>query len=171
MRATGHAGGTAVGLIVFLLVAAGMAGAVHAESPTRVPLIDPSSGGNVSLDGGNGLLHVVVFATWCGECVAELEELSELEDRWKSSGYRLVLAAVRSRQDVERLDAFIKQREHLPGQLLFDAEGRLEKALGVQGVPLHVLFDAAGAELARAETAAEIAPRIPALLGKSGRPR
>jgi thiol-disulfide isomerase/thioredoxin len=137
-------------LISALLLAVSAPIAAAPSAPVRLPagLVDPESGGSVTLEAGSPALHVVFFATWCPPCVEELPRLVELENRWKGRGYRLVLVAVATRQKAERLGAFKKERE-VPGQLLFDVDGRLEREWQAAQLPTHLLLNAEGHEVLR----------------------
>jgi thiol-disulfide isomerase/thioredoxin len=131
-----------------------------AEPLLPVELVRPADGRPVELAAGAPALHLVFFATWCPECVAELERLAELEARWKSRGYRQVLIAVPTRQTAERLEVF-RTEQLPPGELLFDAGGRATARFGAEHLPLHVVLDAQGAEIVRAE---RLSPQIDAAL-------
>jgi thiol-disulfide isomerase/thioredoxin len=109
--------------------------------------VDPVSGAPVTVDAGRPT-HLVFLATWCGDCLDELPRLSELNDRWSGRGYRLVLVAVPTRQDAERLRVFAAERRP-PGELLWDRDGSVTRALGVDGLPTHILFDMDGREVQR----------------------
>ncbi len=56
-------------------------------------LTDPVTGKPVVIQPGKGALHIVFFATWCPTCMEELPRLGEIEARWGTQGYRLVLVA------------------------------------------------------------------------------
>lgn len=92
---------------------------------------------------------MVFFSTWCGPCVAELPKLTEFEERWGASGYRLVLVAPPLRQSVERLAQFNRE-QHPPGELMLDTDGRSLRALGIDRIPTHVVLDSEGREACRA---------------------
>jgi thiol-disulfide isomerase/thioredoxin len=131
---------------------------------------DPISGADVGLEPGPRALHLVFLATWCPPCVDELESLADLVARWDDTGYELVLIAVPSRQSSERLQRWLRERE-LPGRLLFDADGRAQRAFGVVDVPTHVVLDADGAEILRAESAREVIAGIEPLFRGTVEPR
>jgi thiol-disulfide isomerase/thioredoxin len=133
-------------LAVAVLACACSAGAD--DDGLRLELQDPARGTTVEVGAGAGVTHLVLFATWCPPCVAELERLRELEARYRDRGYDLVIVAVRTRQDTDRLARYV-QDEAPPGRLLFDAAGQAEAALGGE-LPTHVLLDSAGREIARA---------------------
>jgi thiol-disulfide isomerase/thioredoxin len=127
-------------IVVVLLLTAGLASAAKLE--------DPRTGQTVVIEPGAPTLHVVFFATWCSTCVDELPSLADLEARWKGQGYELVLIAVRTRHDLERLNAFADE-ERPPGRLLFDPDGQAEASWRASRLPTHVVFDAEGREVAR----------------------
>ncbi len=135
--------------VICLLAALAAAPPQAAESWLPASLEDPSGGRPVQLEAGAAALHVVLFATWCPPCLAELEELAELEARWSEQGYRLVLVAVATRHTPDKLARFAAQ-EKPPGRLLLDASGRVERALDGPGLPTHVLIDSSGREVLRA---------------------
>ena len=105
------AAGVAAGAVALLLLGGGTAAA-------QLPLTfeRPSDGRPVELTAGAPALHVVFFATWCPECVDELDRLADLEARWNGRGYRLVLVAVPTRHTAERLRKFAQDRMP-PGEL------------------------------------------------------
>ena len=117
-------------------------------------LVDVGSGQSRSVELGGGVTHVVFLASWCPPCVDELSTLTSYRDRWQRSGYRLVLVAVQSRQDLAKLQRFAAGRE-LPAPLQFDRDGAAERALRAEGLPVHIVFGADGNELGRARAADE----------------
>lgn len=125
-----------------------LASPAAAAAGLPVTLVDPANGERVKLEAGGAALHVVFFATWCPACRAELQALSDLEDRWGERGYRLVVVAVQARHDRARLAQFVEDR-HPPGRVLFDTEGAVQKSWQASHVPTHLVFDAEGREVAR----------------------
>jgi len=138
--------GAARGFVALLFLAgSGLAGA--GELPVK--LDDPVGSGEVTVEAGAPLLHVVFFATWCPPCLDELDQLGDLRDRWSEHGYRLVLVAVQARHTPARLARFAGERS-LPGTLLYDSDGRGAKELGADQLPTHLLYDETGQQLLRA---------------------
>jgi len=153
-------------IVVVSLVSLGVASAAKLE--------DPRTGQNVTVEPGASALHVVFFATWCSTCVDELASLADLEARWKGQGYELVLIAVRTRHETERLKEFANE-ERPPGRFLFDAAGQAETSWKPSRLPTHVVVDARGREVARSsrlddEIRTAIAELLETRRGK-GRPR
>jgi peroxiredoxin len=114
-------------------------------------LVRPADGSSVRLDAGATALHVVFTAVWCPPCLDELEELGQLEARWGERGYRLVLIPVKHRHTLERLESFRIQHD-TPGELLFDQNGAVQEAAGVEGLPTHFVIDAQGREVIRSDS-------------------
>jgi thiol-disulfide isomerase/thioredoxin len=119
-----------------------------AAAPALPVQLEAVGGEPVAIEAGSPALHLVFFATWCPPCVEELPALADLEARWRSAGYRLVLVAVPSRQTAERLASFAQQSKP-PGKLGFDASGTAQRAFGVDHLPAHVVLDKGGNELYR----------------------
>ncbi len=138
------------GVLGGLLASICLAGAADSATPT---LVDPITGQRVPVEAAGSVLHVVFFATWCPECLAELDLLEELEARWTDSGYRILIVAVNTRQSAEWLAQIAKARR-FPGRLVIDQDGTLERAWKVTDLPTHVVLDGTGNELVR-RTAAD----------------
>ena len=129
-------------------------------TPSTWTAIDPVSGERVPLFDRGRLLHVVFFATWCPPCTEELPYLADLDARWGEDGYRLVLLAVSTRQDRDRLRRFVERRR-VPGRLLYDVRDDVRRLLDVDELPTHVILDENGEELFRGPTLAEgVADRV-----------
>jgi hypothetical protein len=117
-------------------------------APWDAKVVDVPTGAERRLETGAVALHVVLFATWCPPCLDELQGLADLDVRWGDRGYRLVIVGVKARHDLARLQRFATERS-LPGALVFDSTGELERAVGATGIPTHLVFDRAGREVAR----------------------
>lgn len=122
-----------------------------ADHPLPVHLQNPARQADVFLGPGDRVLHVVFFATWCQPCLEEFPRLAELEERWKATGYRLVLIAVPTRQTAERLAGFVRDHRS-PGEVLWDRTGEASVAFGVERIPAHFLLDVGGRVVDRASS-------------------
>ncbi len=134
-----------VGSARFALVLAGIALSVGFSSggPSwPLELADPR-GGTLTISPGPKALHLVFYATWCPACNDELAGLRELADRYAGRGYRLEVIAVARRHSADRLAA-LAGSDTVPGRLSFDADGAVERQLGADQLPTHVLIDASG---------------------------
>jgi len=132
----------------FSLGIAASAAPVPAAAPALPIKLEAVNAGPVTIEPGSPVLHLVFFATWCPPCVEEQPALADLEARWRSAGYRLVLVAVPARQTAERLAAFAQESKP-PGKIGFDASGAAQRAFGVDHLPAHILLDKSGNELYR----------------------
>ena len=133
-------------------------------------LEDPRTGKVEQIAAGAKALHLVFFATWCPDCVEELDKLRDLEARWADRGYKLVLVAVKTRQTADRLAEFVTENNP-PGRLLFDVKGEAAREWKADRLPTHVVLDASSAEVARAsELNGSIDEALGGLLG-AGRGR
>jgi hypothetical protein len=132
----------------WLLALAAVGSTVAAAADAELRLVDPRQGGRPAALEPSPVSHVVLFATWCPACVAELDRLAEMEARFGGRGYRLTLVAVAARHTPERLVQFANERRP-PGRVLFDPTGEAQKKLRVEHLPQHLLLDASGRELAR----------------------
>ncbi len=124
-----------------------LGGLLLAAAVLPASLVDPRTDAETKLLPG-GTTQLVFFATWCDACVAEFPALTELRDRFEPRGHRIVLVAVRTRQDAPRLRAFAEAHA-LPGALLWDRDGAFAARLGVDALPAHILLGPDGAEIGR----------------------
>jgi thiol-disulfide isomerase/thioredoxin len=132
-------------------------------------LEDPRTGKVEKVGPGAEALHLVFFATWCPDCVEELDALRDLEARWGARGYELVIVAVRNRQSADRLSEFLEENAP-PGRLLYDVKGEAASEWKASKLPTHVVLDAGGAEAARSsELDGSIEEALRSLLARSRR--
>ena len=104
------------------------------------------------------------WAPWCAPCREEMPQLSDLQAEMGGAAFEVVTIAVgRNRHDT--MDRFLRDvgAENLP--LNTDPASRLSGAMGVLGLPVTVLINADGQEIARVQGAADWAsPEALALL-------
>jgi thiol-disulfide isomerase/thioredoxin len=102
---------------------------------------------------GKGLI-VNFWATWCAPCVKEMPALDRLAAAAGGRGLRvLALSADRGGAPVVRKFYEVNGIGHLP--VAFDTQSRVARAVGVDGLPTTVLYNAAGREVGRVVGAAE----------------
>lgn len=94
--------------------------------------------------------HLVVnfWATWCAPCRHEMPTLSALQEAFGSEGFAVVTIAT-GRNPPPAMKAFFDEIgvENLP--LHRDPKSALARAMGVFGLPITVLLDPNGQEVAR----------------------
>jgi peroxiredoxin len=130
---------------MLMLVAAGAAAAgetdlAGAEAPDFV--LRSFSGPNVRLSEYRG--HVVIlsfWASWCGDCRAQLESLAGVYDRYHDAGFD-VLAVNLDRDPRQGRSAVEGWQAGYP--ILYDAGGEVGRRYDVGAMPLAVLVDRDG---------------------------
>ncbi len=115
---------------------------------------DPS-GGAFTLADFEGKYAVVNFwATWCAPCRKEMPQLSELQAEFGGDTFEIVTIAT-GRNPVPAIDQFFKEInvENLPKYL--DPKSALARDMGVLGLPITLILDPSGKEIARMRGDAE----------------
>ena len=158
----------AIGAVALLVVLYWMT-AVSVHAPPKslaalVPSKPPKPAPAVVFADGAGKLHSLadyrgkvvllnLWATWCAPCVKELPALAALEKQMPAG--RFVVVPVNVGREGGDGAAFL--RAHGAGSLkgYVDSNTSLFRAFGAYGLPMSVLIDAEGREIARAEGPAD----------------
>ncbi|HEY8520740.1 MAG TPA: TlpA disulfide reductase family protein [Gammaproteobacteria bacterium] len=135
-----------IGLALAAAVAAastasvGAAGLEGAEAPDFV--LRSVTGENLRLSEYRGEVVMLSFwASWCGDCRSQLEELGRMRERYRDAGVELLAIS---------LDQSLRQAEEGAASLgstypvLHDAGGAVGRLYQVERMPLMVLIDRAG---------------------------
>ncbi len=130
--------------------------AVHAE---------PQPGSDVAFEGDDGSemtlaafagKHVLVnfWATWCAPCREEMPQLVELQEAYGGEDFEVVTIAT-GRNDEAGMERFLSEigAESLPRHR--DPRQALARSMGVLGLPVTVLLDPEGREIARLQGEAD----------------
>lgn len=131
--------------------AAGLPKLAEAATPTPVPdtpFLD-AEGREVSLADWKGKALLVNFwATWCAPCRKEMPSLDALQAEDGGKGFE-VLTIASGRNPPPAIAKFFAEENitHLPA--LRDERQALARQMGVLGLPVSVLIDAQGREVAR----------------------
>jgi thiol-disulfide isomerase/thioredoxin len=93
---------------------------------------------------------VNLWATWCGPCINELPELARLQKELPQDRITVVPVDVLEKLDAEKLGAFLTmhQADGLP--VYIDRDRATQRGFIANELPLTVLIDAEGREVARA---------------------
>lgn len=113
-----------------------------------LPFVD-ASGTAFTLDDFKGKVVLVNFwATWCAPCRAEMPALDRLHQALGGDDFT-VLAISIDRGGAEAAQPFLDEIGVSALPTFYDARGRLTRAWGVYGLPVTVLMDREGREIAR----------------------
>ena len=134
------------GLILAASLVAAM-GAVSAATPiagTEAPdfVLKSTSGQNVRLSEYRGEVVMLSFwATWCGDCRAQLEELSQMHTRYQDTGVELLAVSLDQDQG-QATKAATALGVTCP--VLHDTGGEVGRLYAVDRMPMMVLIDREG---------------------------
>ena len=161
----------AAALVAIALIAAGLlyvipSGHVHAKphelaalaldkAPVAVPAVafTDASGNRQLLSHYRGRYVLLnLWATWCGPCVKELPALAKLHG---AIPQLTVLTVNVGRSNAADTAAFLKANDAASLPVLLDTDAAFIRGFGAFGLPLSVLIDPEGREVARAEGPAE----------------
>jgi thiol-disulfide isomerase/thioredoxin len=93
---------------------------------------------------------VNLWATWCGPCINELPELAKLQKELPQDRMTVVPIDILERLDAEKVGEFLKM--HGAGDLpvYIDREFSTQRGFLANELPLTILIDSEGHEIARA---------------------
>ena len=137
-----------------------------AQPPPSLKTVD---GKEVALTGRPGITYVVFAARWCGSpCEEDLTAVRELAGRFARQGMRVVVVGTGKRQTQEEFVRWARGAG-MGGALVFDSDGKLEKAFEVAVLPWHVVVDGKGKVLHSADSVPDATAVSGWLEGPSGR--
>ncbi|MEM9249040.1 MAG: TlpA disulfide reductase family protein [Pseudomonadota bacterium] len=124
---------------------------LFASEPTPLPRMDivDAAGASTSLDAYKGEWLVLNFwATWCAPCRVEMPMLSNLQTHFKDEPVRVVTVAT-GRNSPQGIKRFFDEIEvdNLPEYR--DPTQALARAMSILGLPITVIIDPEGREIAR----------------------
>ncbi|MGP9805522.1 TlpA disulfide reductase family protein [Paracoccus sp. NSM] len=118
-------------------------------APVSAVTFTDRDGGEHSLADWQGKVVLLNFwATWCAPCREEMPALDDLQAALGGDDFEVVTIAT-GRNAVDRIDAFFAEVgvENLP--VLLDPRQQVARDMGVMGLPVTVLIDREGNEVAR----------------------
>ncbi|MDF1620874.1 TlpA family protein disulfide reductase [Pseudothioclava nitratireducens] len=121
------------------------------EAPLPVPdlAFEDGMGGTTSLAAYRGQVVLVNFwATWCAPCRAEMPSLDRLQAQLGGNGFEVVTVAT-GRNPPPKIDRFFEEAGVARLPKFRDPKQQLARAMGVVGLPVTVLIDKNGQEVAR----------------------
>ncbi len=123
---------------------------VHDEpvTVTGTPFAD-ETGGEVAIGDFAGSILVVNFwATWCPPCLKEMPSLDRLQMAFDPAELR-VMAVATGRNPKSKVDKFISENEITALSVYYDEKARLSGKMSIISIPVTVIIDRNGLEIAR----------------------
>lgn len=123
---------------------------IHAApiAPVLIPFTDVD-GIEMTLADSNGKFRLVNFwATWCAPCREEMPELDTLNQEIGGDDFEVMTIAT-GRNRLSGINEFYAETEITSLPVLLDPKGQLARNMGVLGLPVTVLLDPDGHEIAR----------------------
>ncbi|MFA4994154.1 MAG: TlpA disulfide reductase family protein [Bdellovibrionales bacterium] len=120
--------------------------------PQLVPSLvfeDESGAQHTLADYRGKFILLNVWATWCPPCAEEMPALDALQTKFDPKKFMVLPLAENSNDGI--VSAFYRAHNirHLP--IALDAASRATSALSLRGLPVTILINPAGNEIARAE--------------------
>jgi thiol-disulfide isomerase/thioredoxin len=121
------------------------------ETPAPAPDVafTGPDGAETTLAASDGRVRLVNFwATWCAPCREEMPALAALQAAQGGPDFEVILVAT-GRNSPEAIERFFAE-EGIEGlETALDPQSALARAMAVPGLPVTVLLDRDGAEIAR----------------------
>ena len=122
----------------------------HAEprAVSAVAFTDAEGEGHRLADWDGKVVLLNFWATWCAPCRKEMPMLDALQTEFGGEGFEVVTVAT-GRNSVQGIRRFFEETgvENLP--ILLDPRQELSREMGVFGLPVTMILDAEGREIAR----------------------
>lgn len=98
---------------------------------------------------GEGPMVVNVWATWCPPCLQEMPTIAALSKAYKDKGLTVVAVSVDGPEKAAQARDLLQELSGGELPFLIEPSRELGFALRTQGMPITVLYDAQGQEVAR----------------------
>jgi peroxiredoxin len=120
-----------------------------AKEEVSVAMIDADGIRRIIKNDSNKLRLVNIWATWCGACTAEFEELVTIHRMYRRRDFELVSISADSPRRKDGVLSFLKKRQASCTNYLFDSENKYElvEAVGKEsfaGIPYTLLIKPGG---------------------------
>ncbi|WP_249777829.1 TlpA disulfide reductase family protein [Pontivivens nitratireducens] len=123
---------------------------VHAE-PQQLPgetFTDPEGNAYTLADYAGKIVLVNFWATWCAPCREEMPDLDALNADLGGEDFEVVTIAS-GRNSLSGIRAFFEEEQIETLPILLDPQGQLSRRAGVLGLPVSILMNREGREIAR----------------------
>ncbi|MDP5308051.1 TlpA disulfide reductase family protein [Paracoccus spongiarum] len=131
--------------------AAGLAKLVPSEDAPPLPgttFTDPEGNTHALSDYRGKVVLLNFWATWCAPCREEMPSLDALQAEMGGDDFQVVPVAT-GRNAPEKIDRFFAETGVTTLPVLLDPRQQLARDMGVLGLPVSVLIDREGREVAR----------------------
>ncbi len=131
--------------------AAGLAKLVPVTDAPALPtttFTDPDGGEHSLADYKGQVVLLNFWATWCAPCRDEMPALDALQAELGGDDFQVVTIAT-GRNAPDKIDRFFDETGVTNLPVLLDPRQQLARDMGVVGLPVTVLIDANGVEVAR----------------------
>jgi len=127
------------------LILAGLFGSDAKQFPAVDFELPNLNGASVRLSKFRGERTVLIYfwATWCPYCLSVKPEISKLREKMGPSEMEILGINVGGSDSLERLKRY-QEGHPVSWPILYDGDGKVSKAYGVQGIPLFVLVNKEG---------------------------
>ncbi|SDW42575.1 TlpA disulfide reductase family protein [Celeribacter indicus] len=113
-----------------------------------VVFTDPEGGEHRLSDHSGKLVLLNFWATWCAPCRKEMPELDALQTAYGAEGLE-VLTVATGRNPLPAIRKFYDETDLTALPVLLDPQSALARDMAVLGLPVTVLIDPEGQEIAR----------------------
>lgn len=130
---------------------AGLAKLIPSQNPPALPetgFTDPEGGEHSLADYRGKVVLVNFWATWCAPCREEMPSLDALQAELGGDDFQVVPIAT-GRNAPDKIDRFFQETGVTNLPVLLDPKQQLSREMGVVGLPVSVLIDRDGNEVAR----------------------
>lgn len=108
-----------------------------------------ANGNEVKISDSNGKIRVLNFwATWCAPCREEKPALDALNKQLKGPDFE-VIAVATGRNKMEAIERFNEEHNVTTLEVFVDPKSSAARSMGVLGLPVTVILDRDGNEIAR----------------------
>ena len=97
---------------------------------------------------GRHIFVLYFFASWCGDCIKELEQLNDLQNKLKKEGLIVIPISEDYKTKGEVVDE-LKSKLNVALTYYFDKDNLLMKKLDVKTLPTSIILADDGDEMAR----------------------
>ncbi len=123
---------------------------LEAPPPQPIAVLRDAEGRGLTLQAFGGQVVLVnLWATWCGPCREEMPKLAALARAYEGRGFKVVAVSVDAEADWPKARAMLAELSD--GRLGFFTEPTRTIAFAVKapGMPISILYDRNGREIAR----------------------